>query len=491
MLRDESEEPFATIQNHLSGIGDLEGVPRKTTQQYRKYLIREAQMAAGKRECDKIRSKMQRKGVRVFAVSSARYFDWLDPSQLEVPLFDPDGTGIPGLRRALLMLPAEASYKDIKYHIFETVTDIEDKVSRILMKFNHDIDVAGIRRYVVDNLPVLRNQLRELSNTTPDSLLSEVWSESAKRKVAAGMEAQIMTYNHKDEVMYNTFSHMLRNNGIAVTGKNVNKNLNDELMQTYKKTIKAWKYKASDQEGAVNVSLVDPVQAAIAEIKRRTRAAASVPELKRRVHGALSKLSRRVNTVHADLSKNLEEATTENYRHFTTEDDIKCPVAIELKSAYTRINMIRMDERPKHRKGIYKDQRREMIRTVTEDNNGMKPLVDAISVLVKEHQCSLWQEVGTDFIAAVSKHFEEFAQALSELLENETYMLEEHKLIRGQLRQELVGFSKDLASVKGHFEEPEVGSATKKVRTMNIEEDVDEEADVMVKVEIKEETLEV
>ena len=472
MLKNETEQPFATIQHHLSRIGNLKGEARKTVQLYRRYLIREAQMADGKRECEKIRSKMQRKGVCVFAISSARYFDWIEPSPLEDPPFNPKGTGIPDLRRALLLLPAEASYKTLRYHVFETVTDIEDKVSRILMKFNHDIDVANIRRYVVENLPVLSGDLRGLSVTIPNSLLSEAWAESTKRKVAAGMEQQVMNYKTKDDAAYHTFWLMLRNNGIATHGKCTNKNINDDLMQTYKKEIKLWKYNASSKEGNVKHSLQSPVQDTLAELRRRLRAASSDPELKQKVNEALEKLARRIRMVQKELSEQLEVATGENYRRFTTEDDIKCPVAVEMKAAYARINLIRMDERPAQRRGIYKDQRAALIRTVTEDNDGMEPLVNAISVQVKQHQCELWQAVGETFIAAVVGHFEEFAQALAELLENENYMLEAHKVIREHLRQELVGFSKDLTLVKRQFDGSEVQHVTKKVRTVQVKEEV-------------------
>ena len=432
-------------------------------------------MADGERECDKIRGKMQRKGVRVFAISSARYFDWLDTSPLEDPPFDPKGTGIPDLRRALLLLPAEASYKTLRYHVFETVTDIEDKVSRILMKFTHDIDVAAIRRYVVEYLPSLSSDLRGLSVTTPNSLLSEAWSDSTKRKIASGMEQQVMNYKTKDDAAYHTFWLMLRNNGIATHGKCTNKNINEDLMQTYKKEIKLWKYNASSKEGNVKQSLQLPVQNTLAELRLRLRAASSDPELKQKVSEALDKLARRIRMVQKELSEQLENATSDNYRRFTTEDDIKCPVAVEMKTAYARINVIRMDERPAHRNGIYKDQRAALIRTVTEDNDGMEPLVNAISVQVKQHQCELWQAVGESFIAAVVGHFEDFAKALAELLENENYMLEAHKLIREHLRQELDGFSKDLALVKRQFNGPEVQHVTKKVRTVQVKEEVLEE----------------
>ena len=474
MLKDETEEPFTTIQHHLSKIDDLEAEARRTVQKYRRYLIREAQMANGRRECNKIRGKMHKKGVRVFAVSSARYFDWLDPSPLEDPPYDPKGTGIPDLRSALLILPAEASYKDLKYHVFKTITDIEDKVSRNLMKFNYDIDVAGIRRNVTENLPGLSGHLRDVSVTTPNSLLSEAWSDSTKRKIATGMEQQIKNYRSKDDATYQTFWLMLRNNGIATCGKCANKNINNDLMQTYKREIRLWKYKASSQEEDFEQSLQSPVQEGLAEIRRRLSAAASDPELKRRVSEALEKLTRRIRRLEQNLSEDLGAASDENYRRFTTEDDIKCPVAVEMKTAYTRINLIRMNERPFHRTNIYRDQRAALIRTVTEDNNGLQPLIDAISVQIKQHQCQLWQAAGESFIAAVVVQFMEFTRALAGLLENEKYMLEEHKLIREHLRQELAGFSKDLAMVKGQFNGLEVQHehVAKKSCTVKVKEEV-------------------
>jgi chromatin segregation and condensation protein Rec8/ScpA/Scc1 (kleisin family) len=161
----------------------------------------------------------------------------------------------------------------------------------------------------------------------------------------------------------------------------------------------------------------------------------------------------------------------ENYRYFTTEDDIKCPIARELKTAYARINVIRMDERPKHRRGIYRQQRAELINTVTDENDGKPNLVDAISAQVKIRQCELWQAVGEEFIAGALEHFEEFVQVLAELLENETYMLEAHRLIRKQLAQQLVGFSKNLRSVMDQFTESDSQRAAKRARTVKIKQE--------------------
>ena len=112
-----------------------------------------------------------------------------------------------------------------------------------------------------------------------------------------------MNYKTKDDAAYHTFWLMLRNNGIATHGKCTNKNINNDLMQTYKKEIKLWKYNASSKEVNVRQSLQSLVQDTLAELRRRLRAASSDPELKQRVNEALEKLFRRIRMVQKELSE--------------------------------------------------------------------------------------------------------------------------------------------------------------------------------------------
>lgn len=307
--------------------------------------------------------------------------------------------------------------------------------------------------------------------TVPNGLVAEAWTDTMKLKIAADMELHLRSYPDGD-VAYQTFWLLLRNNGFATHGRCKSKNLNEELLQTYKDSIKRWRYQTTPKGRNVTIQLNAPVEATLGEIRRRLREASSDPELKRLVGDALEKLTRRINQVKESLQEQLNAATMENFRHFTTEDDTKCPIARELKTAYTRINMIRMDERPKHRKGIYKQQRAELIKTVTDDNDGKPSLVNAISAQVKQRQCESWQAVEEEFIAGALGHFDDFAQALAELLENETYMLEAHKLIREQLAQQLVGFSKDLQAVRDQFAGSDTRRAAKRARIAEIKEEV-------------------
>ncbi|KAF2629021.1 hypothetical protein BU25DRAFT_490149 [Macroventuria anomochaeta] len=43
------------------------------------------------------------------------------------------------------MLPAEANYEDSSHHLFEILSDIGDKVPRILMKFSNDVDTVSTK----------------------------------------------------------------------------------------------------------------------------------------------------------------------------------------------------------------------------------------------------------------------------------------------------------------------------------------------------------
>lgn len=429
-------------------------------------------MAAGRRECDKIRLKMQRKGVEVFVLSSARYFDWLEPSPIEEHPFDVESTGIPALRRSLLILPAEANSRNLCHHVRETVADVEDKVSRLLVKSNNDVAITNMRRHLLDHLPTLGTNLRKLAMTLPDDLVTEAWTDAIKSKIASEMETHLKSNTPVDKMPYQTFWLLLRNNGFATHGVQKSKNLNDELLQTYKDMLKKWRHKLMPNGRNLSAQISAPIQATLGVIDQRLQEASSDPALKRLVGDALEKLTRRIKLAQTNFQGQLNAAVMENYIYLTTEDDIKCPIARELKSAYARINVIRMDERPKQRRGIYKQQRAELITTVTNNNDGKPSLIDAISTQVKTRQCELWQAVEENFIASVLWHFDEFVQTLAELLENDTYMLEEHRLIREQLAQRLVDFSGDLRMIKEQFVRADELRAAKRACVAEVKDEV-------------------
>ncbi|KAF9693297.1 hypothetical protein EKO04_008861 [Ascochyta lentis] len=467
-VRKGTEEPFVSIGKQFSNIIGFAHEDPDTMQDYQKYLIKEAQMADGQYEFNKIRQKLQKKGVKTFSVSAARYLEWLDPDRLDHPPYTPSETGIPLLRQALLMLPAEANYQDLSTHVFETLADIQDKVSRILVKFTDDDDITSIRRYLLNRTPELSSKLRTLSTKIPHEIVPKAWDYAERIDIINGMANHIKLYSR---VHYQTFWLMLRNNGIATHGRYAGKNLNEELLQMYKNTIKRWRTMTIPKSEKLARLLEKPIQAILLDLQRRMGEVSSDLKLKQRANEALVKLIHRVELARDRLLSRLEGSIGENYMHFTTEDDIKCPIAQQMKSAYVRIENMRRGGHRRH--GIYRRQRKELILTTQSMNYGQPALVDAISSQVKTRQCEKWQAIEEDFITDILARFQDYTRILEELLENETYMSDAHKQVRKGLARKLPAFNKAFEEVKSQFPDSETQRPTKKARKSKIKTEME------------------
>lgn len=217
-----------------------------------------------------------------------------------------------------------------------------------------------------------------------------------------------------------------------------------------------------------------PIQILFEDIQMRLTTASSDPKIKIMALDAQKKLAKRIAVARTKLQKELEESLRTNQVHFTTEDDIKCPVAREMKTAYARINMMRMEERPNIRHGIYKDQRAELIRAVSKANDDVAALIDVICEKIKIRQCKKWRLIIDDFIAEINSLFEAFARAMAELLEDEEQDSGEHGLVRSELAERLCVFSKELKLLKDQFPVLEAERAAKKARVVEVKEAVEE-----------------
>ncbi|KAF1927032.1 uncharacterized protein M421DRAFT_6588 [Didymella exigua CBS 183.55] len=203
------------------------------------------------------------------------------------------------------------------------------------------------------------------------------------------------------------------------------KNLNEELLGKYKGYVLKWKK-------------------------------ATLPKAQELMPSdTLEKLAHRITLPQDNLSTQLEASVVENYKHFTIEDDIKCPIAREMRSAYDCINDLRMHERPKQRRGIYKLQCKELIAVITKQNDKKPALPDSIAKQIRARQ------------------YEQFRAGLAELLENDVVMSAEHIGVRADLARKLRRFSATLAVLNAQCPGAETRRAAKKARTVKIKMEVD------------------
>lgn len=452
-------DPFLSVDRCLASALRLENENPELVEDYQLYLIKQAQMAFSQYECDKIAQKLQKKGIRAFSTCASRYREWLNPNRLKEPPYEPEETGIPSLRQALLELPAAANYENLSSHVIEVLTDIEDRVSRILEKFTNDDGITEIRRHLLDIIPGLDRALRNVAYIEPGQLVPKAWNHTIRDSIAAGVQTVIKAYSNN--TWYQTFSLMLRNNGYAVGSlKYSHRNLNSDVLDVYKSQIKACRDTTLPKAKEFCESLIELVQAPLKGIERILEETPGDLTLKGRAQDELKKLIRRLGIAQGRVLSRLEGAVHENYRHFTTEDDTKCPIATELKAAYMRIHDLRKGER--RRVGIYAQQRNELIYAINNPDGRKGALIDVIPAQVKTRQCGKWQAISEDFTTDVLARYKDFVRIMQDLLENDIYVSDEHKMIRKRLSKQLPKFSQSFGEVTAMFSGAEAQPTAKR-----------------------------
>ncbi|KAJ8106416.1 hypothetical protein OPT61_g9549 [Boeremia exigua] len=344
-----SEEPFTSIKTNLEEATKLDAEDPELVQTYRKSLIKDAQLAFIRREASRVQQELLAKGkcVEVFSVSAGQYMDWREHLRVENPLWEPEVTGIPSLRCFLLTLPAEASYQNLTDHVFEVLSDINDQVSRVLKKFEDDDAYAGLRTRLKQQVLELLTQLKELSDSLPHNSIPRVWDEGEKQTIMKSLEAVVDAWRYP-QVHWTSFRKMLRENGTPINGKLQSKNLNEEVQSQYKGQLKQWREKARKKTKELVLLLDDPVQDLLQDTQHRFDRIAADPELKQRANEALRKAIRRILIAREKFETDLKSSVKENYLLFTTEHDVYCPVAREMKSIYSHVSGIGVGVKDHH-----------------------------------------------------------------------------------------------------------------------------------------------
>lgn len=454
-----AEEPFLSIKSHLSETSELRGETPALIRAYKQYLIKEAQLAHMKREANHVREQMIAKGVRVFSVSAGQYMNWKDPHRLEDPLCEPEATGIISLRRHLLTLPAEANHRGFSDHLFEVLPDIDDQVERILAKFEGDDSYSTFNAHLMQKVSELDLHLNELAETEPRSLISPLWTYTEEQDIIEKFEATAEAWKHPN-VHYSSFKKMLRENGIPVSGKAKGKNFNDEILEQYKQHLGQWNRATLSKANALAEDLDDPIQALLNDIQYRFDQTPTDPHLKQSANEALRKSVQRINTAQGALIARLTSSVSDNYLHFSTENDIHCPIAREMKDVYLRVGQM---VRPRKKK-LYMCQREELIFAVTQSTDEQQSIISAMQDHIIERQTKMWQETCKTFATEVSQLLKSFTRITQNLLARDDHKSAEYVEVREKLSKHIPEFQRALLEIQTRFPAVEAHREIKRAR---------------------------
>ncbi|KAF1940545.1 P-loop containing nucleoside triphosphate hydrolase protein [Clathrospora elynae] len=447
------EEPFLSFTGRL---GDLETLAEEDEQdpdviaEKISKLVNEITVAYIERETDLFRTQLQEKGItELFSVAAMAYTTWKNRYRRNDSILSPEQSGIPALRRFLFLLPAKTNIRDYREHAFESLPALRNKAGCVAEKHVEDQCYADMRLDCKQSIPALGEDLKAIAANQVEMFVANPWSLSERKDISKDIRLLIWREWIHSKIHFSGFAKMIRERGIPVNGKYSGRNLNADLVTPMKKCIKQWHDKMSPRVQQLARRLNRPIFDILRSIAASIEASSADPALKVRALEALEDARRRIATARNTFTLELEKSLRENRIHFTTEIDIKCPIAKQMKPVYELAKGLTG-------RGVMERQRKSIADSTTPDGdnpntNHTYPLVEVIEDKLVRRQKKGWNTCCDTFIAEVIAQLNDFSLATERLLIDDAYMTEEHKRVRDQLKGLLVEFDRSLKEVQRRF----------------------------------------
>jgi hypothetical protein len=151
------------------------------------------------------------------------------------------------------------------------------------------------------------------------------------------------------------------------------------------------------------------------------------------------------------------------------EIDIYCPIATAMKDCYIRA----LDPNVARRgPGVYNRQRdtlrESMINPPTyrygPTGEALRPLLKKIEEKIQTQQRESWKTDCESFVSKAMEQVEVFSNAAEQILMNSSYVTEEHRQARGELRKLLSDFDISLEEVQSRFFDTEEEHTEKRAK---------------------------
>jgi hypothetical protein len=148
------------------------------------------------------------------------------------------------------------------------------------------------------------------------------------------------------------------------------------------------------------------------------------------------------------LSAALTSTLRENYLHFTTEINIECPFAQELKPVYQNTFQQQGGN------GAYARKRNYLSQAITyESSRTTATFVERMEAQIIKRQVDAWSQCCDNFVKEVIALLEEYERITQELLDNEAHTSPEFSHAQEQLRAALPLFEQRLQLLQEQFSE--------------------------------------
>jgi len=430
-------------------------------------IFSEALQAYVKREAALNQRDLQEKGVKSFSISAEMHMEWESDYRRERdPPLNIKACGILALRRFLAELPVQQNYQRYLDHFFTRLPHLLVTAGLVFEMYEEDEGYALMRQDLDRQIPMLKATLDNAIKSQLELMIATPWVKNETERIDQDIREHVCGSWKQPGIYWAGFQKMLRENGIPVNGKYYGHNLNDELLAKFFAEIERWFNTMLSRVEQLAQHLNTFVRKFTARIEDSINRSSAEAALKERAIEALRYSSEQTQKAYSTLVLQLRQTLIGNYRHFTTEEDIYCPIAKEMKPVYEHAQTIEQGS------GVYERSRVEILKLILpkEPGRGTKghgptyPVLENIRSQVVDRQKDAWNASCNTFTAAAIKNLEEFAHTSEQLLKNAAYMTEQHREARVELQKLLVGFNTKLENLQGHFTTREEGRAGKRVK---------------------------
>ncbi|KAF2127584.1 hypothetical protein P153DRAFT_358456 [Dothidotthia symphoricarpi CBS 119687] len=452
-----NEAPFPALSRCLADADAIEedideDFEDPELKNYVEEVLRDASAAYVKRETEIVKDQMDEKGVKILTASAFSYEPWNNPRRRQDPRLDPEASGIPAIRRLLFSLPAESNLLIYRNLVFVVLPALRDQAGRVLEKHIEDKSYADMRKALKEQIPILKRDLERFVATQLRDCIVQPWTWVEKEDIDGGIQNLARQEWVSPVIYYGGFTKILRENGIPINGKYLGRNLNQDLLRPLEKYINQWHKTMLARAEQLGEGLDKLVGRLGKEVKSCIDKSSAAPALKQRAMEALTNMSERIDVAYRHLLEALNTSLRNTHLRFTTEIDIHCPIAREMKQVYEAALRVRAG------KGVY-DRLREAILGWIVTPVSRKPgvlevdisLAKMIGEKIMVQQTEVWKTDCDTFITDAITHLNEFLRITEELLMNSAYETAEHKKMREELRGRLAVFSRRLEEIQVQF----------------------------------------
>lgn len=470
-IREIDEHPFPDLSARLEAIEKLEEdedpgdiiISEKLEE-----LLREATAAFIKFETANVQKQMQPKGIKVFSVSAMAYTASKNQVQKGNLMLDDDSIGIYALRHYLATLSSATNYKSFYDHVHETLPMFRSQASRPLESHIEDKSYAAMRHELKVEIQSLRGELKRRNDSPLQSLVVKPWSKTEEQNIICGIQELVRTSWTHPRIYYSGFSKMLAENGIPVNGKYFGHNMNHDLLTVMKMYFDKWYNSMDETIGDFTRSLHKIIENLLEKTKSAINRSSAPSALRGRAKIELFYVKKRIRAAQDTLLASLHVSLRETHLKLTTEIDICCPIALEMKACYVRAldrTVVKSGE------GIYNRQRNVLQNSMIEGayhcaapGETLRPLLKNIAKRIQDRQKEVWKTHCEGFVASAIEQLGGFSTTAEQLLMNPSYVTGRHKRARGELRKLLSDFDISLENLQSRFIRVEEEHAEKKVR---------------------------